>query len=69
MYLRYVYKLTDIHVGCKFFTEAALTLQLHAKLLEWSDVKPLLTQHLGDLKIPVIVYTTYHAGQAAAEGI
>lgn len=37
--------------------------------LQWNDVKPLLTQHLGDLKIPVIVYTTFHAGQAAAEGL
>ncbi len=37
--------------------------------LEWNDVKPLLTQHLGDLAIPVIVYTTYHANQAAAENL
>lgn len=37
--------------------------------LAWEDVKPLLLQHLGDLNIPVIVYTTYHAGQAAAEGL
>ena len=37
--------------------------------LDWRDVQPLLTQHLGDLKIPVIVYTTYHANLAAAEGL
>ncbi|MBM3342618.1 MAG: macro domain-containing protein [Betaproteobacteria bacterium] len=37
--------------------------------LEWRDVQPLVAQHLGDLKIPVIVYTTYHAHQAAAEGL
>ncbi len=37
--------------------------------LEWSDVKLLITQHLGDLTIPVIVYATFHAGQAAAEGL
>lgn len=37
--------------------------------LAWNDVKPLLVQHLGDVTIPVIVYTTFHAGQAAAEGL
>ena len=37
--------------------------------LQWHDVKPLLEQNLGDLQIPVIVYTTFHAGQAAAEGL
>ena len=36
--------------------------------LAWEDVKPLVAQHLGDLKIPVYVYTVYHAGQKAAEG-
>ena len=36
--------------------------------LAWEDVKPLVVQHLGDLKIPVYVYTVYHAGQKAAEG-
>ena len=35
--------------------------------LDWMDVRPLIDKHLGDLSIPVIVYTTYHAGQAAAE--
>ena len=37
--------------------------------LEWGDVKSLVEQHLGDLKIPVIVYATYHANQKAAEGL
>lgn len=35
--------------------------------LDWTVVEPLLKQHLGDLGIPVIVYVTYHPGQAAAE--
>lgn len=35
--------------------------------LDWADVQPLLANHLGDLNIPVYVYTTYHAGQKAAE--
>lgn len=37
--------------------------------LQWDDVKLLLVQHLGDLSIPVIVYSTFHAGQVAAEGL
>ncbi|MGE3166064.1 MAG: macro domain-containing protein [Planctomycetota bacterium] len=35
--------------------------------LAWSDVSPLVKQHLGDLKLPIYIYTTYHAGQAAVE--
>ena len=35
--------------------------------LDWDLVRPLIHQHLGPLPIPVIVYTTYHAGQQAAE--
>lgn len=37
--------------------------------LDWEDVKPLVTQYLGELNIPVIVYTTYHKGVAADEGL
>ncbi len=37
--------------------------------LDWNTVKPLLDQHLGALKIPVLVYATYHAGQQAEEGL
>lgn len=37
--------------------------------LDWEDVKPLVTQYLGSLNIPVIVYTTYHKGVAADEGL
>ena len=35
--------------------------------LEWQEVAPLIQQHLGDLQSPVFVYTTYRAGQKAAE--
>lgn len=35
--------------------------------LDWKDVKPLIEQHLGDLGIPVFVYTTYQKDQQAAE--
>lgn len=36
--------------------------------LPWSEVKPLIDQHLGKLKIPVFVYSTYVKDQRAAEG-
>lgn len=35
--------------------------------LDWADVKPSLEQHLGDLDVPVIVYSEFHAGVAADE--
>jgi O-acetyl-ADP-ribose deacetylase (regulator of RNase III) len=35
--------------------------------LEWTDVEPLLQQHLATLGIPVYVYSTYQAGVAAEE--
>jgi O-acetyl-ADP-ribose deacetylase (regulator of RNase III) len=37
--------------------------------LAWADVHPLITQHLGDLKIPVYLYTTYHKGEKAKEPV
>jgi O-acetyl-ADP-ribose deacetylase (regulator of RNase III) len=35
--------------------------------LDWSDVKPLVHQYLGDLPITVYVYTTFKKGEAASE--
>jgi O-acetyl-ADP-ribose deacetylase (regulator of RNase III) len=35
--------------------------------LEWSEVKPLIQSRLGELAIPVFVYSEFHAGQAAHE--
>lgn len=37
MYIRYLNKLCNLHLECDNFTEAAYTLQLHARLLQWSD--------------------------------
>ncbi|KAI1293752.1 Dedicator of cytokinesis protein 1 [Halotydeus destructor] len=37
MYIRYLYKLIDLHLLCENYIEAAHTLLLHAKLLDWSD--------------------------------
>ncbi|HKS54860.1 MAG TPA: macro domain-containing protein [Steroidobacteraceae bacterium] len=35
--------------------------------LSWADVRPSIEKALGNLTIPVIVYSTYHAGQVADE--
>lgn len=35
--------------------------------LEWDAVLPLIREHLGDLKIPVYLYTRYEKGVRAAE--
>jgi O-acetyl-ADP-ribose deacetylase (regulator of RNase III) len=35
--------------------------------LAWKDVKPLIESNLGDLAIPIYLYTTYHKGQKAVE--
>lgn len=35
--------------------------------LDWEEVKPLIENHLGDLQIPVYLYTTFHAGEQAGE--
>ncbi len=35
--------------------------------LDWDDVWPLIENCLGELAIPVYVYTVYHSGQAAKE--
>lgn len=35
--------------------------------LKWDDVKPLIQKHLGDVGIPILVYSEFHAGVAADE--
>ena len=35
--------------------------------LAWSDVRPLIVQHLGDLTIPIYLYEIYHSGIRAKE--
>lgn len=64
--LRKLHKLA----GEEKFTSIALPrLATGVGRLAWNDVKPLIAQHLGILKIPVLVYSTYHAGQKADEGL
>ncbi|KAL5015298.1 hypothetical protein ScPMuIL_009568 [Solemya velum] len=37
LYVRYINKLYDLHLGSRNFVEAGLTLQLYAKLLRWGE--------------------------------
>ncbi|KAA8592767.1 hypothetical protein FQN60_018222, partial [Etheostoma spectabile] len=37
IYIRYLYKLRDLHLDCENYTEASYTMILHAELLEVSD--------------------------------
>ena len=37
MYIRYIYKLCDLHLSCGNHTEAAFTLKLHSELLGWDN--------------------------------
>lgn len=35
--------------------------------LAWDQVRPLIEQHLGNLPIPILLYTTYRKGKQATE--
>ncbi|XP_014661425.1 PREDICTED: dedicator of cytokinesis protein 1-like [Priapulus caudatus] len=39
LYIRYLHKLSDLHLDCENYTEAAFTLQQHANRLKWTDDK------------------------------
>uniref|UniRef100_UPI001EAEAA4B dedicator of cytokinesis protein 1-like n=1 Tax=Oncorhynchus gorbuscha TaxID=8017 RepID=UPI001EAEAA4B len=48
MYIRYLYKLCDLHKECDNYTEAAYTLLLHAKLLKMWEEAIVLGKELAD---------------------
>ena len=50
IHYRYLYKLSDLHLDCDNFVEAAYTLMHHARLLTWSVEE--LTQKLETDKYP-----------------
>lgn len=55
-------------VAAESFTSIALPrLATGVGGLEWDDVWPVVQERLGDLSIPVFVYSTYHKGQRATE--
>lgn len=40
LFIRYVYRLRDLHEKASSYVEAGFTLQLHANLLSWTDETP-----------------------------
>lgn len=52
MYLRYLYKLCDLHLKCDNFSEAAYVLKLHTNMLKWTD--DALTPELKSEKYPYL---------------
>ncbi|XP_043216564.1 dedicator of cytokinesis protein 1-like isoform X2 [Amphibalanus amphitrite] len=49
MYIRYLYKLRDLHVAANNYIEAGFTLKLHADQLQWSDEQlPAVLRHRSD---------------------
>ena len=51
----------------KFSSLALPRLATGVGRLDWADVQPLVAQHLGDLGIPVYVYSVYQAGVRGVE--
>ncbi len=51
----------------KFASLALPRLACGVNGLEWSEVKPLIEKQLGDLNIPIYIYTQYHKGVKAIE--
>jgi len=51
----------------KFSSIALPRLATGVGRLSWDDVSPLIKEHLGDLGVPVYVYTQYEKGVRAAE--
>ncbi|MGH0168050.1 UNVERIFIED_CONTAM: hypothetical protein FKN15_057270 [Acipenser sinensis] len=49
----YLYKLRDLHLDCENYTEAAYALQLHTRLLKWSD----------DQCLPQVMPSDFHSSQ------
>ncbi len=37
--------------------------------MDWKEVLPVIEEQLGDLGIPIVIYSEFHAGQAAKENL
>jgi O-acetyl-ADP-ribose deacetylase (regulator of RNase III) len=37
--------------------------------LKWEEVRPIIDRQLGDLKLPIFIYTVYHKGMKANESL
>lgn len=67
-HVRHALKALRSEIDAEGFTSVALPrLATGVGGLDWSDVRPLVQEFLGDAGIPVIVYTTFRAGEVAVE--
>lgn len=67
MYLRYIYKLHDLHLSADYYTEAALTLQLHASQLGWSSSQlPSDSHHVNQMEWQRKEYVASHSHAVCA---
>ncbi len=57
--------LRELAVAEKFRSIALPRLATGVGRLDWSDVEPFIHENLGDLGIPVVIYTTYRKGVEA----
>uniref|UniRef100_A0A8C9ZKA0 Dedicator of cytokinesis 5 n=1 Tax=Sander lucioperca TaxID=283035 RepID=A0A8C9ZKA0_SANLU len=62
IYIRYLYKLRDLHLDCENYTEASYTMILHAELLEVSDTSAIFSLALTKSDVyffyPYLLYVT-----------
>jgi O-acetyl-ADP-ribose deacetylase (regulator of RNase III) len=61
--------LRELAIREKFKSVAMPRLATGVGRLDWGDVEPFIHENLGDLGIPVLIYTTYRKGVQAQEGL
>ena len=67
-YVSHALRALKTEIESEHFTSVALPrLATGVGGLEWKDVSPLVEKHLGELKIPIYVYTTFRKGLKGQE--
>lgn len=61
--------LRELAIREKFRSMALPRLATGVGRLEWADVEPHIHETLGDIGIPLVIYTVYRPGVAAEEGL
>ncbi|XP_018335626.1 dedicator of cytokinesis protein 3 [Agrilus planipennis] len=60
MYLRYIYKLHDLHLSAENFTEAGFTMKLYADQLSWNNDSVVMDPNYNNLKESEVKEKLYH---------
>lgn len=60
MYLRYIYKLHDLHLSAENYTEAAFTMKLYADQLRWNSDNLMVDPHFPGLSEYQVKEKLYH---------